>query len=109
MKEKLAMYRVTAVWRPGMSHKIVDCFSRYPTDDPTEEDLEGKIEIEQVHHVAHLIAATDYDTGETLCEDVRLDQIRAAAREDPEYTSLIKTVSSGFPQSKKKLPPDLQP
>ena len=84
-------------------------FFRYPTDDPTEEDLEGEIEIEQVRHVAHLIAATDYDTGETLCEVVRLDQIRAAAREDLEYTSLIKTVSSGFPQSKKNLLPDLQP
>ena len=57
----------------------MDCFSRYPGDDPTEEDLQGEIEIEQVRHVAHLIAATDYDTGETLGEDIRLEQIRTAA------------------------------
>ena len=35
LKEKLALYQMTAVWRPGIEHKIVDCFSRYPVDDPT--------------------------------------------------------------------------
>ena len=38
LKEKLALYRFTALWRPGVKHKVVDCFSRHPVDDPSPDD-----------------------------------------------------------------------
>ena len=41
LREKLAAYRLKAVWRPGVEHEVVDCFSRHPVDDPTEDDLAG--------------------------------------------------------------------
>ena len=34
LKEKLALYQLIAVLRPGIEHKTVDCFSRSPVDDP---------------------------------------------------------------------------
>ena len=38
LKEKLAVYRFIAVWRPGVEHKVVDCFSRHPVDDPSPDE-----------------------------------------------------------------------
>ena len=38
MREKLASFRMTAVWRAGIAHKVVDCLSRSPVDQPTTED-----------------------------------------------------------------------
>ena len=30
LKEKLTPCRLNAMWRPGIEHKVVDCFSRHP-------------------------------------------------------------------------------
>jgi hypothetical protein len=40
LKEKLAEFVLTAVWRPGASMTVVDAFSRYPTSAPSASDLE---------------------------------------------------------------------
>ena len=42
MKEKLAPYRIKALWRQGIEHKVVDCLSRNPVETPSEEDLSGE-------------------------------------------------------------------
>ena len=38
LKEKLALFRITAVWRPGIKHTVVDVFSRFPVDEPGSDD-----------------------------------------------------------------------
>ena len=38
LKEKLSPYCMTAVWRPGAQHKVVDCFSRHPVEDADSDD-----------------------------------------------------------------------
>ena len=100
MKEKLATYRISAVWRPGTKHTVVDCLSRHPIDNPTEEDAAGEIEFEQICHVAQLLAATDHDTGEVICEDVKLERIRAEGRLDNDYATPVKKTRAGFPANK---------
>ena len=44
LKEKLALYQLTTVWRPDIERKIVDCFSRYPVDDPDVDDEQDDVE-----------------------------------------------------------------
>ena len=72
MREELASYQIIAVRRPGTKHTIVDCFSCYPTDHPTEEDMDSETEVEQVCHLALLIEATDHDTEGVICADIHL-------------------------------------
>ena len=38
MKEKLAFADSQQYGRPAIEHKVVDCFSRYPVDDPSPDD-----------------------------------------------------------------------
>ena len=45
LKEKLAMFRITAVRRPGIKHTVVDVFSRFPVDEPDSDDEDSDNEL----------------------------------------------------------------
>ena len=41
LKEKLVGFKFTAIWRQGTKHTVANVFSRYPTSQPSNDDLEG--------------------------------------------------------------------
>ena len=109
LKEKLAMYRMTAVWRAGIKHKVVDCLSRYPVDLPSDDDLRGESDIENCQLVLQQIATVDSETGEPILEDHHLVALRTEGQLDPEYRKLKEAVYKGFPKEKAHLDLDLHP
>ena len=66
LKEKLAMYRLTAVWRPGIEHKVVDCFSRHPVDEPDAEDQSNADELGEHLQSMLLQLRRDPESGDAL-------------------------------------------
>ena len=66
LKEKLALHQLTAVWRPGIEHKIVDCFSRYPVDDPGIDDEQAFVEATAHIHAMLFQAQRDHTTDDRI-------------------------------------------
>ena len=95
MKEKLAPYRLTAVWRAGVNHKVVDCLSRRPVDDPSPEDLSGENEIEHCHSVLFRLACEDAESGEDILSDGHIVSVRDKGRQDAEYSHLKQVITIG--------------
>ena len=86
LKEKLALYRFTAVWRPGIDHKVVDCFSRYPVDDPDAVEEEADLQTPANTHAMLLQAHQDPTTGDqihALLEDPHVARLQEEANRDP--------------------------
>ena len=84
LKEKLALYRFTAVWRPGVKHKVVDCFSRHPVDDPSPDDSQEDDEAAAYVRAMLLGAHTDGATGDHILPllDPHLTRLRTEANSD---------------------------
>ena len=105
LKEKLALYRFTAVWRPGVEHKVVDCFSRHPVDDPSPDDSQEDDEAAAYVRAMLLGAHTDGATGDHILPllDPHLTRLRTEANSDDKYKRLRTTVQQGFPTNKRQL------
>ena len=103
LKEKLAMFRMNPVWRPGIHHKVVDCLSRYPTEDPSDVDQQEEVVVENHSREMLLVAALDLETGEQIREDRLISKLKSTAAQDPSYSKLKSTVERGFPQNKDDL------
>ena len=105
LKEKLSLYRFTAVWRPGVEHKVVDCFSRHPVDDPSPDDSQEDDEAAAYVRAMLLRAHTDGATGDhiLLLLDPHLTRLWAEANSDYKYKRLRTTVQQGFPTNKRQL------
>lgn len=108
MKQKMTPYRLTTVWRQGINHQIVDCFSRYPVDDPEDSDLEGESEI--AHHLCAIrkAALSDNETGQNILEDTTIQNIRDANQLSSEFNRLVDLIKRGFPDRKEQLDEDLR-
>ena len=105
LKEKLAGYNFTAVWRKGANHNIPDALSRAPVDQPDEEDRRLEEELNTfVRSIMHIKS-----TEITEFNDLILEDLRTAANADEEYKKLISTIISGFPKSKSRLANQLLP
>ena len=112
LKEKLALYRFTAVWRPGIDHKVVDCFSRYPVDDPDAVDEEADLQTPANTHAMLLQAHEDPTTGDqihALLEDPRVARLKEEANRDPHYRQLREAIEHGFPADKRRIDDALGP
>jgi hypothetical protein len=99
LKEKLAEFVLTAVWRPGASMTVVDAFSRYPTSAPSASDLEGE---EDVEDYAKKFAVN------AVVKDQRLEAIKTETKQDPVMVKLTEVVRSGFPQHRAELDEELR-
>ena len=110
LKEKISPYLFTAVWRAGKHHNIPDALSRAPVSHPTPED-----EIASAEAAAHLRsimtvnAVVSQDGSSPQDADRTLQELRAAAREDPSYARLRDCVTSGFPSHRYDLHTSLLP
>ena len=85
-KEKLALYQLTAMWRPGIEHKIVDCFSRYPVDDPDVDNEQA--DVEEIAHIHAMLfqAKRDHTNDDrilALLENPHLTRLKTEANRDP--------------------------
>ena len=105
LKEKLTLYRLTAVWRPGVEHKVVDCFSRHPVDDPSPDNSQEDDEVAAYIRAMLLGAHTEGATGDHILPllDPHLTRLRTEANSDDKYKRLRTTVQQGFPTNKRQL------
>ena len=105
LREKLALYRFTAVWCPGVEHKVVDCFSRHPVDDPSPDDSQEDDEAAAYVRAMLLRAHTDGATGDHILPllDPHLTRLRTEANSDDKYKRLWTTVQQGFPTNMRQL------
>ena len=54
MKERMAPFSFTTIWRPGKEHAIPDALSRAPVDDPVTADQVAERDIElTVRRICH--------------------------------------------------------
>ena len=102
-------YRLTAQWRPGAKHTVVDCFSLHPVNDPTAEDIVDAKDTERSAGLMRITATADHMSGETIMEDRALEKVKSNGKEDPEYSSLVELIQSGFPSRKKLFHPTMGP
>ncbi|UYV63017.1 K02A2.6-like [Cordylochernes scorpioides] len=106
LKEKLTPYLITAVWRPGKKHTVVDVLSRHPSPVPDVYDTDDHPDSDP----APLIAAAVVDPvdGSRVMEDSLIRQIRAAAEHDGEYKRIRNIIPQKI-QRKEDLDEDLRP
>ncbi len=67
LKAKLNGFNMTAVWREGKKHTVVDAISRHPASVPTDEELEGDEELEQT--------VQEFSVGAVLVIDRSVEQV----------------------------------
>ncbi|XP_050706255.1 uncharacterized protein LOC126991577 [Eriocheir sinensis] len=113
LKEKTSAFIFTAVWRAGKDLCIPDALSRSPVSRPTPEDemlgtnaslsLSTGVTLQAVHSHAHPQPSSAPD------EDLALEELRKAARDDPSYTKLLEKVRTGFPRDRFDLHNALRP
>ena len=58
IKERMAAFTFTTVWRKGKEHAIRDALSRAPISDPTPTDWECEAEI--VQHIRSVVVGTSF-------------------------------------------------
>ena len=71
---------MTAVWRPGEQHKVVDCVSRHPVEDADRDDDGADVDACLMTTLAAV--NTDDDSGETIMDDAHIVQVRDAGQKD---------------------------
>ena len=109
---ELALYQLTAVWRPGIEHKVVDCFSRYPMDDPDVDDEQADVEATAHIHAMLFQVQRDHTTDDrilALLEDTHLTRLKTEANQDPQYQQLLIATQHGFPSDERRLDGTLGP
>ena len=100
LKLKLAEFGpFTAHWVKGSQHLAADALSRHPVAAAAEGDETDKCPEDSA---AARVAAIAKD-------DLRVDEVRAAADRDATYQLLKQTVLAGFPSMKADLPVELRP
>ena len=107
LREKLAPYHITAVWKAGKTHCMADALSMAPVDNPTEEDQEAEADVH--YHLRHVSLAQEIgDVRSGRTSDLLIDEFRTAASSDDEYQALADTILNGFPNRKSDLPTSLR-
>ena len=98
LKEKLATYRFTTAWRPGVDHKVADCFSRHPVEDPTSSDHQADDDDATAFVQAALLNIQPVSADAKalpLFADPHLARLQAAANRDAQYKQLRTAVQHG--------------
>ena len=120
LKEKTFRFAFTIQHCPGKWHKGADAMSRNPTSPltnslarrPTEAEVRSAELIEDATaSVATGAIGALYETSVCSIESDSLithEEVRAAGQSDSEYQELIKTIESGFPQTRSITPPALR-
>jgi len=106
LKEKISPYIFTAVWRAGKDLHIPDALSRAPVSHPTPEDYTLCADATASLCTVATVRAV---TATKVDDDKILEELRDAARTDPEYVRLLNCVTSGFPLDRYALHKSLLP
>ena len=103
LKEKTLLYKYTIKHIPGAANVGPDALSRHPTSNTDKpDDLEDRIHA-SIAHVA------DNSEGLHPFRALTWSRIAQASCLDPTLQRLADVITSGFPDNKPDLPPDLRP
>ncbi|XP_037804919.1 uncharacterized protein LOC119599258 [Penaeus monodon] len=110
MKDKIAPYIFTAMWRAGKELCIPDALSRSPVSHPTVEDGTFNTEMDTSVKIAVLHAVKSVQASDAIDEqeDLFMEELRMAASKDASYEELLHNVKSGFPSDHYNLPSTLR-
>ena len=92
----------TTHWCKGSLHVAADALSRSPVAVAGEGDEVDATDAEDFPSPTSLLAVVADD-------DLHIDEVRAAAKEDSTYQLLHNTIVSSFPSRKAELPAELRP
>ena len=112
LRESITSYNFTAVWRQGRLHAIPDALSRYPVEEPTEDDetVERQVSSQISNMVIRTVTSVEEDgTRVSPFEDATLSAVRAASQRDPELMALKEATLAGFPDHKSEAEPQIRP
>jgi hypothetical protein len=117
LKERLSPYVFHTVWRKGRKHAIPDALSRAPVNDPAPDDEAANTDVTEFSHlaiisrIAHIACSDELDGNTTDAEEEQthrpnplLEEIRAVAAKDDDYSTLISAIESGFPERQNRIP-----
>ena len=109
LREKLGSYQFIVSWRKGQSHQAADSLSRYPTDNPTDEDFQLNNELcYELHQINSLVlereSFCDRATQDPLYESIKNETLK-----DPVARKLTQVIMNGFPEEKRHLDEELHP
>jgi hypothetical protein len=117
LKERLAPYIYTTVWRKEKEHAIPDALSRTPINDPGPGNGAANSDVTAFAHrtIISRIAAIFYDDNLDWDEsavpphlpDPLVDEIRVVAASDGDYSALIAAIESGFPDRRDRKPAEV--
>ncbi len=117
LKERLAPYIYTTVWRKEKEHAIPDALSRTPINDPGPGNGAANSDVTAFAHrsIISRIAAIFYDDNLDWDEsavpphlpDPLVDEIRVVAASDGDYSALIAAIESGFPDRRDRAPAEV--
>ena len=117
MKERMAPFSFTTIWRAGKEHVIPDALSRAPVDDPVTADQVDEHGIEL--NVGRIVAAVTANLNETDQTDADINnpsvagpllaRLRQTASVDDDYKLLHDAITTGFPTRIGHLSPALRP
>ena len=108
MAEKTRAYQFVTMWRPGSEHVVVDRLSRFPVDEPSEEDL---LDCEEnSDHVRYMVNQSNNEKtfGAVIVPDLLLENMRTEARVCGQYQKLMSLITRGFPEQKTDLDEDMR-
>ena len=98
MVQRLQSYNLNVRYTPGKEMYLADTLSRAYIKGEPNSDFEDDIEV-MVHSVINDIPSSPG----------RLEEIRHATQDDISLQQLSQVVRHGWPESRKVLPPDVQP
>ena len=95
LRTKLMPYNFTATWLKGSDNAAADTLSHAPVPPADHEDI-----LEEDVAICTIALANLASENSNL----RLDDLRRNAADDPGYQSLLSFVTNGFPEHKSDLP-----
>ena len=101
LKEKINHLKFNVTWVPGKENVEADALSRYPTAQPTPDDImdeDDTINFASVNAIRTLFDFEDLaDETDRSTNDLLLSKLKDAAANDEEYQEVLKLIQEGFP------------
>ena len=106
MKAKLMGYNFTTEWLKGSLNQAPDALSRNPTSNPEPHETLAESDLD--HNQAPTAADIRAITTPPI-DNLRLQNLRDIASDDPDYQTLKQYITNGFPNQHKQLPESCRP
>ena len=106
LKSRLMAYNFTAKWIKGNINDGPDALSRNPVSDPHSDDALAEFD---PHHEPAMSITELRAIKIDIQDNLRLQDVRYHASQDPDYQQLYHIILNGFPDHRGQLPQACRP